>query len=75
MAGWLRKDAGSLLDSAALGISGAVVQAADTGKRNRRGAHRAWFEGDIKIVVYETFRPDNAARLSDDHDLGVSRRV
>src|SRR5260370_227797 len=58
MAGRLVEDARTVLDTAAFRIVGGEIKPADAGKTDRRGAHRARLQGDIKIAIGEALRAE-----------------
>ena len=75
MTGRRSKKFHAVLNSSAFGIGGAVIKAADPGKRDRCRAHRARFERDIKIAVIEPLGAQLARGLADDDHFGMRGRV
>ena len=65
----------AILDRAALGVGGAVIEAADAGERDRRRAHGAGFERHIEVAVDEPFRAHRLGGAADCDDFRMGGRI
>ena len=64
-----------VLDRAALGIARAVIEPADTGEGQRRGAHGARLQRDIGIAIGEAFGAERGGGLAQRQHFGMGGRV
>src|SRR5437763_286036 len=74
-AGRRREVAHAVLDRAALGVGGAVIEPPDTRERDRRRAHGAGLERDVEIALEEALAAQRLRRAADGHHLGVRGRI
>ena len=75
MCGWLVEQAGAVLDRAALRIVRPEIEPAEPGERDRRGAHRARFEGDVEIAFGQARGAELGGTRPQYEHLGMCRRV
>ena len=71
MAGRLVEDARAVLDTAALGIGRAPIEAPDAREGNRLGAHRTGFQRDIEIAAGQPRRAKLGRGGADHQHLGM----
>jgi FkbM family methyltransferase len=69
------EDAGAVQDAAGFRIARSEIEPGDAGEGNRRGAHRAGFQRDVKRMAGQTFRPGRGAGRAQDKDFGMRGRV
>src|SRR5262249_23820049 len=65
----------AVLDRAALGIGGAVIDPSDAGERDRRRAHGAGLERHVEIAVGQPLAAQRLRRAADRHHLGMRGRI
>src|SRR5262249_6559395 len=70
-----REVAHAVLDCATLWVGGAVIEAPNTGERDRRRAHGAGLERDIEIALGKPLAAQRLRRRADRHHLRMRRRV
>ena len=75
VAGGLLKDAGTVLDPAALGVGRAEIEPPQPGEGDCLGAHGAGFQRDVDVAVHEPRRAPFGRGGADGKHLGVRRRV
>jgi len=75
VAGRLLEPAGPVLDGAALGVVGAVIDPADAGEADGGGAHGAGFQGNIEIAIRQTRFAQFRRGSADGEDFGMGGRV
>src|SRR5271166_5370399 len=75
MRGRLVEQAGAVLDGAPLRIIRPEIEPAETGQADRRGAHRAGFEGDVEIAFGKARRAQVSGARAQYQHLGMRGRV
>ena len=75
VAGGLAEEARAVVDSAALGVRGGIIEPAQAGERDRAGAHRAWLERHIKIAADQPFGAKPGRGLADDQHFRMRGRI
>src|SRR5271165_5508262 len=75
MAGLLAEEARTIVDGAALGVRGGVIEPAQTSERDRAGAHRARLKRHVKIAADQPFGANFRRGLADDEHFGVRSRI
>ena len=75
MAGRRREKLHTVVDRAAFGIGGAVIEPADTGECDRAGAHGAGLERDIEVAIVEAFGVQPVRRLTDGDHFGMGGQI
>ena len=67
----LAEKARAMLDCAAFLVGSAVIQSANSGKRNGSGAHLAGFQGDIEIALWQALGSKFLAGRAYNKNLGM----
>ena len=75
VAGRLAEDARAVVDPAALGIGGAVVEPPQAGEGDRLGAHRTGLEGHVEIALDQARRAQPGGRGANRQQLGMGGRI
>src|SRR5271166_2475608 len=75
VAGRLTKKTRTMIDGAAFWVGRAIIEAAQAGKGNRAGAHRAGLERHVKVAADEPVGADRRGGRTDGEKLGVCGRV
>src|SRR3984893_8210598 len=73
--GRLLEEARPVLDCPALWVVGAEIKPAKASQADRRGAHRAWFEGDVEIAIGEVLGAEPRRTSAQHQHLGVCGRI
>ena len=71
----LLEDAWTVLDSAPLGVGGAVVDAAQAREGDCLGAHRTGLQGDVQVAIDQPWRAYFCRRRADSQQFGMCRRI
>ena len=64
-----------VLDRTALWVVGAEIEPAQAGQADRRGAHRARFEGDVEIAIGEVLGAEPRGAGAQHQHLGMGGRI
>ena len=75
MAGWLPKEAGTMLDGSHFFVLGTEIDAPDAGEGNRACAHGAGFQCDMKVAISQPFASELAGRFAERQHLCMGRRI
>src|ERR1700737_4575430 len=65
----------AVLDGTTLWIVGAEIEPAKASQADRRGAHRAGFEGDVEIAIGEVLGAEPRCASVQHQHLGVGGRI